>query len=259
MKEQPKIFLINLKNSTERLEKSTERLGSQNVDFERIDAVHGKSLSEDEVAAHYSAEMNSDKFYRPLSRGEIGCYFSHRKAWQRIVAQKLDYATVMEGDFRLVGELTQVFEALETLNGQWDLVKLAAYNNRERPIRYKTPCNSHFDLVIHNKAMTGCCAQAITYAGAQKLLAFSEQFGRPVDTDIQHIWETGVPAVSLMPYYIEQDLEFDSDISQIAKGDTIKKKFLKRKKQQIIEKLNNRSATSQVIKQLQSWALSHNV
>lgn len=254
MEEQPKIFLINLKQSQDRLEQSTQRLGSQGVAFDRIDAIYGKDLSEAEVAEHYSETLNQEKFYRPLSRGEIGCYFSHRMAWQEIVDQQLDYAIVLEDDFKIVGDLHKVFHALKQLNGQWDIVKLAAYNNRTRPIRYQAPLNEAFDLVVHNKTMTGCCAQAITLAGAKKLLAFSDKFGRPVDTDIQHIWETGVPAVSLMPYFIEQDLSFDSDIGKTAAGIKFKKHFFKRKKQQVVEKWHNRAATNQLIKEVQLWS-----
>ena len=89
--EQPKIFLINLKQSHDRLEKSADRLGRQGVTFERIDAIYGKDLSEAELAEHYSTEVNQQKFYRALSRGEIGCYLSHRMAWQKIVDEQLDH------------------------------------------------------------------------------------------------------------------------------------------------------------------------
>lgn len=259
MTKHPKIFLINLKDSTDRLKRSSDQLSYQNIDFERIDAIHGKYLSNDNILEHYSKELNSKSYYRSLSLGEIGCYLSHRKAWQRIVDLKLDYAIIMEDDFKLVGDLNKVFNALESLNNQWDIIKLASYNNRERPIRYKTQIDADFEIVIHNKTMTGCCAQAITYKGAKKLIEFSQQFGRPVDTDIQHIWETGIPAVSLMPYYIEQDLSIDSDIAQVANRERIKKGFFKRKKQQFFEKIHNRQATNKVIAQTKSWVIEKEI
>ena len=46
--------------------------------------------------------------------------------------------------------------------------------------------------------MTGCCATAISYEGAKQLLKATAQFGRPVDCDLQHIWETHVNGFSLI-------------------------------------------------------------
>ncbi|MBD1583939.1 glycosyltransferase family 25 protein [Pseudoalteromonas sp. S16_S37] len=247
MNEQPPIYLINLDQSPERLEKSSARLKAQNIDFERISGVYGKTLSDTELIKNYQPLLNRDRFYRPLSKGEIGCYMSHRKAWQAIVDNKHPYAIVMEDDFRLVGDLHDVFATIEQLPVKWQLIKLAAYENRTRPIAFSHPINDTFNLVVHKKAMTGCCAQAISYEGAKALLAATERFARPVDTDLQHVWETEVPVYSLMPYYIEQDLDFDSDIGAASGTKKVKKRFWKRKWLQLKEKMANKKATSQII------------
>ncbi|MCF2855992.1 glycosyltransferase family 25 protein [Pseudoalteromonas sp. SMS1] len=250
MQNQPPIFLINLDQSTDRLEKSATRLAEQGITFERISGVYGKALSNEEISKHYNHQINQQHFYRALGKGEIGCYFSHRKAWQTIVDRKLKYAIVLEDDFRVVGNLDNVFKTIESLTLDWKLIKLAAYENRERPIEFTHALNTEFDLVVHKKAMTGCCAQAITYEGAKALLKATDQFGRPVDTDIQHIWETKVPVYSMMPYYIEQDLEFDSDIAAATGKTKVKKRFWQRKKLQLCEKLLNKRHTQQVVENL---------
>ncbi|KZW98349.1 glycosyl transferase family 25 [Pseudoalteromonas luteoviolacea] len=256
MSTQPPIFLINLDQSEDRLKKSAKRLAEQNITFERISGVYGKSLPDSEINKHYNAQLNRERFYRVLGKGEIGCYYSHRKAWQTIVDRKLDYAIVLEDDFRIAGDLKRVFDTLQTLKFDWKLIKLAAYENRERPIEFNHPLNSEFNLVVHKKAMTGCCAQAITLEGAKALLKATDQFGRPVDTDIQHIWETKVPVYSMMPYYIEQDLEFESDIAAATGKSKIKKRFWQRKKLQICEKIQNKKHTKQIITDLKK-ALSY--
>ncbi|NOU50178.1 glycosyltransferase family 25 protein [Pseudoalteromonas sp. JBTF-M23] len=252
MKEQPPIYLINLDQSPERLEKSSARLKEQNINFERISGVYGKTLSDIDLIKNYQPLLNRRLFYRPLSKGEIGCYMSHRKAWQAIVDNKHPYAIVMEDDFRLVGDLHNVFATIEQLPVKWQLIKLAAYENRTRPIAFSHRVNDTFNLVVHKKAMTGCCAQAISYEGAKALLAATEYFARPVDTDLQHVWETKVPVYSLMPYYIEQDLDFDSDISAASGTKKVKKRFWKRKWLQFLEKIANKKATSQIIDTLQA-------
>jgi glycosyl transferase family 25 len=246
----PAIFLINLDHSTQRLDTCTERLNSQNIPFERISGVYGKSLDKEALNRHYSETLNSERYHRELSKGEIGCYLSHRKAWKTIVDRQLDYAIVIEDDFKLVGPLQPIFDTIAKMHFDWQLIKLAAYENRQKPILFKSKLNSQFELVIHKKAMTGCCAQAISFEGAKKLLEATEQFARPVDTDIQHIWETNVPVYSLMPYYIEQAGEFESDIAKASSNKSVKKYFWKRKWQQLKEKRLNHTATQKVIKVL---------
>lgn len=249
MDKQPKVFLINLDKSKDRLEKSATRLAEHGVSFERISAVYGADLSEQEIAQHYSVKLNNEKFFRPLGKGEIGCYFSHRLAWQKIVDQQLPYGIVLEDDFRIVGDLSKVFNALDGLNGEWELVKLASYQNRVRPIKARKKIDEHFDLVVNTKAVSGCCAQAITLKGAKKLLAATDKFGRPVDTDIQHIWETKVPVFALMPFYIEQDMEFESDIAAVSQKKE-KKSLSKKLKAMMKEKVMNFIHTSKVAKRL---------
>ncbi|CAM4185292.1 glycosyltransferase family 25 protein [Pseudoalteromonas byunsanensis] len=250
MIDQPPIFLINLEQSSERLEKSIARLALQNFTCERISGVYGKALSDIELIKNYQPLLNKKLFYRPLSKGEIGCYMSHRKAWQAIVDRKLPYAIVLEDDFKITGNLEDVFAAISKIDVPWQLLKLSAYQNRSRTIAFSYPIDTIFNLVVHKKAMTGCCAQAVSYEGAKRLLAATEHFARPVDTDLQHVWETKVPVYSLMPYYIEQDMDFESDIDAISAQDTIKKRFFKRKHLQIKEKILNKKATAKIINSL---------
>ncbi|WP_105169565.1 glycosyltransferase family 25 protein [Pseudoalteromonas sp. T1lg23B] len=250
MIDQPPIFLINLDQSTERLEKSNARLAKQNITCERISGVYGKTLSDIDLIKNYQPLLNRKLFYRPLSKGEVGCYMSHRKAWRTIVERKLPYAIILEDDFQITGNLHEMFAAISKIEVPWQLLKLSAYQNRTRAIAFSYPVDKTFKLVIHKKAMTGCCAQAVSYEGAKKLLAATERFARPVDTDLQHVWETKVPVYSLMPYCFEQDLDFDSDIDAIAAQDSPKKRFFKRKHLQIKEKILNKKATAKIINSL---------
>ena len=248
MLNQPKVFLINLDKSTERLEKSSERLAAQNIQFERIRAIDGTKLTDAEVQAHYSSQLNSKQYYRNLGYGEIGCFLSHRLAWQKIVEQNLPYAIVLEDDFQLVGDLSAVFNTIEFLTFDWQLLKLCAYQNRTRPIKATKQVNEQFDLVLHKKPLTGCCAQAITYESAKRLLRVTEQFGCPVDTQIQRTWQTGVAVYSLMPFIIEQDGKVGSEITAACQNQVIRKYFFKRKVQQIHDKFNHFKQTQKALK-----------
>lgn len=247
MQLQPKVFLINLDKSPHRLQKSSEQLASQNIEFERIQAIDGTQLSQNEIAKHYSPELNKATYYRNLGYGEIGCYLSHRLAWQKIVENKLPYAIVLEDDFQLTGKLLDVFNAINTLQEEWHLLKLANYQKRNKPIKARKPINGNFELVIHKKPLTGCCAQAITLQAATQLLKVTERFGCPVDTQIQRVWQTNVPVFALMPFVIEQDDKTHSDISNACKGQSIIKHPLKRKVQQLSDAINHAKVNRKII------------
>lgn len=246
----PPVYLINLSTSPERLAKSQSRLAEQNIDFIRVEGVLGKDLSDEEINQHYSEEQNVTKYHTALTKGQIGCYFSHRKVWQLIAEGDADFAIILEDDFILQGDLVKAISCLTKINFSWDLIKLAAYQSRDRSITFEQPLSDDFNIVVHAKPMSGGAATALTKVAAKKLLIASDTFGRPCDTDIQHFWETDVNVLSLMPYPIAQDMTFESTIS--AKKECRKKYFWRRKIQQLKSSYNNRFAVKAQIENLKN-------
>lgn len=244
------VYLINLSTSPERLEKSNKRLAEQDINYIRVEGVLGKALTQKEVDQHYSEEINHSHYHTPLTLGQIGCYYSHRKVWQLIAVGDAPFGIIMEDDFHLTGDLKKAIEAIQSLTTEWDLIKLAAYQSRERKIAYSKPVNDNFNLVVHSKAMSGGAATALTKEAAKRLLAATDKFGRPCDTDIQHMWETGVDVLSLMPYPVAQDMDFESTIS--AKKEPRKKYFWKRKIQQLKASIANKKAVKAQIARLKA-------
>ena len=104
MQLQAPIWLINLDSNPERFQSATAQLAAFGLTAERFSAVYGKNLSADEVAACYDPALNQQKFRRPLSAGEIGCYLSHRALWQRMVDHKIELAFILEDDIDLEPE-----------------------------------------------------------------------------------------------------------------------------------------------------------
>jgi len=244
------VYLINLSTSPERLEKSNKRLAEQGINYTRVEGVLGKALTQQEVDQHYSEQINHSHYHTPLTLGQIGCYYSHRKVWQLIAEGDAPFGIIMEDDFHLTGDLKNAIDAIQSLTAEWDLIKLAAYQSRERKIAYSLPINDDFNLVVHSKAMSGGAATALTKAAAKRLLAATDKFGRPCDTDIQHMWETGVDVLSLMPYPVAQDMDFESTIS--AKKESRKKYFWKRKIQQLKASIANKKAVKAQIARLKA-------
>ncbi|MBS3797649.1 glycosyltransferase family 25 protein [Pseudoalteromonas sp. BDTF-M6] len=207
------IYVINLEGSDNRLRRAAQQLTAHGLSFERIDAVNGRQLSATQKRAFIDDKANRNKFYRPLSDGEIGCYLSHKKCWQALLESQSEYALVLEDDFSLVGDLKSGLAAVLNHPLPVDIVKLCNYQGRERANKFSTELDNTHKLVIHDKPLSGCCAYVISRFGAKQMLAHANKIYRPVDTDIQHTWETGVHVGALHPYPIAQDNYFDSDIA----------------------------------------------
>ncbi|AMJ76587.1 glycosyltransferase family 25 protein [Alteromonas stellipolaris] len=246
----PKVYVINLEQYKERLNNCINRLNKQNLALERIPAVLGGELTELEKSANYSRTLNRTAYHYELSNGEIGCYLSHRKAWEKIAKGDEPYGIVLEDDIELIGDLNLAINTINNLSIDWQVIKLAAYQNRKRKIAHSCNIGNGFELVVHIKPMTGCAATAITKDAAIKLLKYSESFGRPVDVDIQHFWEREIYVYSLLPYPVAQDMSYQSTIS----GRKVKQEghFWHRKCQQFKNYFVNKKAVNSQILELKN-------
>ena len=110
-----KVFLINLKKNPERLKKSTSQLESLGVEFERIEGVYGKDLSQ------HDKDLSVNRFRwwcaqgRKIRDGEIGCALSHYGIYQKMIDEQLDCACILEDDNKYNKQFKDVIERLESL------------------------------------------------------------------------------------------------------------------------------------------------
>lgn len=94
-------FFINLDRSPERCRLITQRLGELELDFTRMSAVDGKTLSAECIDALQYPKNDPDirsRYTRQLTPAEIGCFLSHRKCWETLLASDENYAVIIEDD-----------------------------------------------------------------------------------------------------------------------------------------------------------------
>ncbi len=100
-------LVINLKSSTERRERMVRLLTpfADILDVRFVEGIDGRRLSEEEKRAALSRGSRR-KWERKLAwcDGEIGCALSHRKCFQTIVDDRLDYALILEDDLEFSDE-----------------------------------------------------------------------------------------------------------------------------------------------------------
>lgn len=108
-----KTFLVNLENEKERLAAITAQLKRLGVAYERISAINGKNLSQQER----SASVNHFRWWcavgRPCRPGEIGCALSHYSIYRRI-SHDLSPVCILEDDVILDLNFNRIVEYVET-------------------------------------------------------------------------------------------------------------------------------------------------
>jgi len=210
-----KVFLINLDEREDKFQSVKGQLDALGVDFERISAVRGADLSEDDINSAYSSLMNKKKYLKEMSVGEVGCYLSHRKAWEKIVDENLDFAVLIEDDAKLQDGFESVLDLLAGLIN-WDYVKLHG-GRGGRKVSESLAITTEHNLVHYDNVPVSTLAQGISLRGAKKLLEFSSPFYRPVDVDIQLYWEKNIDVLGVEPKLVDK-ADFDSDIDNMSKG-----------------------------------------
>ncbi|SFR45626.1 glycosyl transferase, family 25 [Pseudidiomarina maritima] len=236
-----KIFIINLAHSTERWQHVSQQLDKLQLPYERIDAVYGKSLTDSEIDAAFSKTLADKYFHYRLTRGEIGCYLSHVKAWQRIVDESLDFGIVLEDDINFNALFAEVPQRIAAFENAWDVIKLAA-PFKDQP--YDIIESDRQLNVVHyrRKPPMGACAQAISYAGARQLLRLRPPIFRPVDVDLQWSFELGIQTFGLVPYTVDNTHQHGSEIFAVENRHDVHKSGWRRLKHQVGLYFDNKKA-----------------
>ena len=106
-----------------------------------------------------------------MRRGEVGCFFSHRRIWQYVVDASIGHALVMEDDATWAMEYKEaralVAQKLAHLNRShpnWDILLLARSPNRHENLDTVAPG------VVKTGPFWGLFAYVVSNRGARKLV-----------------------------------------------------------------------------------------
>ncbi len=191
-------YVINLADNTERMAQSAAQLTAQGIPFERIEAVNGWEMREEEIAAVYDPVLNRKRAKYPLVRPEIGCYLSHIRAWETIASGPAEGGFVFEDDFAAGPMLAQAIRALSADNNGWDMVKLFSLNP-DAELMHSRPLSEDFTIGFPYRVPTCLIGYGLTRSAAARLAARAYPIIRPVDEDQKFFWETGLRVALIKP------------------------------------------------------------
>ena len=209
-------FVIHLERAKNR-KPQVERLLSRLPLFSTvIDAVDGSELAPETRTAVCREQINRPRFPFRMQNSEIGCFLSHRKAWQAIVDSGLEAGLIVEDDVDVddstfAGILDFVMKHLK----KGDYVRFPYRSHTDKgPVVAR---QSAYSLVQPRLPGLGMQMQLVSREAAIVLLAKTKFFDRPVDSIIQLIRPTGIRVLAARPTGI-------MEISKRLGGTTVQKK-----------------------------------
>ncbi len=234
--EKYKSFIIHLERSKGRMAQVQDLSAKSPFEVEIVAAVDGAKLTAAEIDACFSAQpLFQPKYPFGLNAGEIGCFLSHRAAWQKIVDQDLTAGLILEDDVQLD---PKVFERAIEAAKKWS-ESHGYIQFQVRDVAMTNPVMERAEdvtLLQPIPVFLRTSAQLVSKATAQHLLDITQRFDRPIDTFLQMGWATGMWPVCVVPSGV-------ADRTQEIGGSTIsQKKSLRAKFTREIKRANYRSA-----------------
>ena len=215
-----KCFIIHLNRASKRKSTVDKIVSDMALETEIIDAVDGHNLSDAQLNHHISDK----KLFNPpypflLNKGEVGCFLSHRLAWQKIVDQKLIGALIIEDDVKI--DKKKFYEGLGVGLNHLDNVGYIQFQVRKIEKYSKEIQNiNNIRLLEVLPIPLRTSAQIVSYEAALKLLELTKKFDRPIDGFLQLFWSTGLKVKIISPSSVV-------DITNELGGSTISKKYSK--------------------------------
>lgn len=190
-------LVISLEQSLSRREQAAIELSKTNLEWRFLDAVDGRKLSYP-IAAYPASKVKRLLGFE-LTPNEIGCFLSHRSAWESCIATQTP-TLVFEDDFLLLPHFEECIEQLLSHLDDWQIVRLQAL--LETPSD-KLKSFDQFDLVQNHADPLGATAYLIQPAAAKILVAFSEQIYEPLDHFLEHHTKHGQLTLAAKPYPVD--------------------------------------------------------
>lgn len=198
-----KAYVIHLKDAPGRwpqVERLAQRLP---IACEVVDAVAGARLSEREIDAAYRRSIHWPPYPFRLSKGEIGCFLSHRLSWQAIVDGGAAGGFVIEDDVEVdMARLPAALDLVRQFASPGDIVR---FPNKFRSTAGQVmAAKDGLEIVRENSPGLNMMMQWIGRDAARELLALTETFDRPVDVFVQMRWLHKLPVYALRPVLIRE-------------------------------------------------------
>lgn len=197
-------FLINLDRATDRLKFVKPCIDQLGFPVERISAVDGRLLPEDEIQKVCNLNTYKKYFKMLPELGTIGCSLSHEKFFRKFLESEYEFALVFEDDVVFNPEELKICveNAIEKKD-LWDILSFELHHDGF-PIKIGELCsNKSLSMYLAPVNHTGC--YLINRSTAQKLLDKFFPIIMPIDHYFSAAWEFDIKFVGVEPRIVKQN------------------------------------------------------
>ena len=187
-------LVISLLRSPGRREKVVRELSRIHQSWEFLDAVDGSTFIPS------TSEYDRAKVIRllgfELTRNEIGCFLSHKKAWLKCVENNRP-TLIFEDDFVINENFSDALDIVLNKFTSWDILRLQGLA--------ESNCTEVADfgrnkIVLNHSDPVGATAYIVRPNSAKILLQKSAQIFEPLDHFLEHKRFHGLRVHALIPY-----------------------------------------------------------
>ena len=194
-----KVWVISLRNASERRANIEPQLVRQGIDYRFFDAIEADSGFDHFQG--YDEQRYLINTGRQASEGEVACFASHRCLWKQAVETN-EPIVVLEDDSELEDNFPAALQETERLIEKYGFIRLqndfSGRHKRRVPIHAAGP----FVLNYYESYPHGAMGYAISPRVAAAMLEASHVVAAPADSFIKLYWEHGQPLYGLTPYSI---------------------------------------------------------
>jgi glycosyl transferase family 25 len=220
-------YVINLKRSPDRRSHIVAELSKTGLDYEIIEGIDGRDLDLSDPAVVDPSLVNAN----PFPSGVAGTALSHLKVYQKIVADGLDKALVLEDDATLSADLNGLADAVGDRLAGAEVALL--YYLSEETIKISTegsvdlPSSRRLALPIDIRPVKSAVAYIITREACERMV----RIAMPVRVSSDDWWffykEGALDRVRCVaPLAVGLNYQFRSTIGTYGLGNGIKSALL---------------------------------
>lgn len=187
--------IITLEKDVTRRSHAITEINKIHFPWSFINAIDGSKLT---TTLNYDAKKGRRLLGFELTPGEIGCFLSHRLAWQCCVDTQIN-TLVLEDDFVFQPNIKEVINIALEHQELWEILRLQAMAE----VKCKKIATYRGVNFFHNLAdPLGTTAYIVKPSSAQILLKMSDSFIEPVDHFVENFRKHHIRVTAIKPYPI---------------------------------------------------------
>jgi glycosyl transferase family 25 len=215
------VFVISLTDNNDRREHMARLLSDHHIAFEFFDAFDGRGQSTESITSLYSDTHALQTLGYKLIGSQVATVISHLNIYKHILSTGYSCALILEDDIRITRPITPIFDTIEALPANWDVVSLCYYRNSNTlrhyviSLRKRRLLSDRYHLAFFTQCMHSTAAYLISAKGAAKLVSTLESgFCEPIDHYVGNIHALHLYAIVPKPVEIDLQLGLASNVSR---------------------------------------------